>query len=404
MSQPDTYFSFTKERLESLPLPQGKDRITYHDTHKQASGLQLRITSTGVKSYYVFGRVKGVPQRNLIGHYPKMTIEQARNNAAKINVAIADGANPAEVKRALKAELTFGDLYKDYFDRHSKPSKKTWGKDKQCYEQYLEKPLGKKKLSDVDRKAIASVFSKITIAGHPVVANRVLALISSIFGWAINAGLWDKNPAKGIKRNKEISRDRFLQSDELPRFFSALAQEENQIMTDYFLTCLLTGARRANVMSMHYKDINFERAEWRIEETKNGTSQTVTLAPQAIEILKARKPEENAGFVFPGNGESGHLVEPKKAWSRLLVRAGLNNLRIHDLRRTLGSWQAISGASLVIIGKSLNHKNVATTAIYARLDSDPVRASVNTAVSAMMNAGKVGTFTANEKTETVSTV
>ena len=98
-------------------------------------------------------------------------------------------------------------------------------------------------------------------------------------------------------------------------------------------------------------------------------------------------PLEPTGFVFPGRGKTGHLAEPKKGWQRILSRAGLGDLRIHDLRRTLGSWQAKQGASFAIIGKSLNHKNQNTTAIYARLDLDPVRDSVNAATTAMMAAG-----------------
>jgi len=112
----------------------------------------------------------------------------------------------------------------------------------------------------------------------------------------------------------------------------------------------------------------------------------VALSPEAIEILQNRKPSDGAIFVFPGSGKAGHLMEPKKGWKRILERAGIDNLRIHDLRRTLGSWQAKTGASLAIIGKSLNHKNQNTTAIYARLDLDPVRDSVNKATSAMMQA------------------
>ena len=110
------------------------------------------------------------------------------------------------------------------------------------------------------------------------------------------------------------------------------------------------------------------------------------MSPEAIEILQNRKLSDNAIFVFPGSGKSGHLEEPKKGWKRILERAGIDNLRIHDLRRTLGSWQAKTGASLPIIGKSLNHKNQNTTAIYARLDLDPVRNSVNTATNAMLVA------------------
>jgi integrase len=177
-----------------------------------------------------------------------------------------------------------------------------------------------------------------------------------------------------------------MQGDELPRFFQALAEEANDTMRDYFLLSLLTGARRANVLSMHWADVNLERAEWRLKTTKNEVPQTVTLSPQAVEVLRNRLPAIPTGFVFPGKGQSGHLVEPKKGWERILARAGLADLRIHDLRRTLGSWQAKQGASLAIIGKSLNHKNQNTTAIYARLDLDPVRDSVNTATAAMLAA------------------
>ncbi len=137
---------------------------------------------------------------------------------------------------------------------------------------------------------------------------------------------------------------------------------------------------------MRWEDINFDRSEWRIAETKNGTPQTVTLSPEAIEVLRNRIPAEATIFVFPGIGKQGHLAEPKKGWQRILDRAGISDLRIHDLRRTLGSWQAKQGASLAIIGKSLNHKNQSTTAIYARLDLDPVRDSVNSATSAMLAA------------------
>jgi len=221
----------------------------------------------------------------------------------------------------------------------------------------------------------------------------VKALVSSIFGWSISVGLWQTNLALGIRLNREYSRDRFIQGDELPKFFQALADEENDIMRDYFLLSLLTGARRANVLAMQWKDVNLKRGEWRIEETKTGTPQTVTLSPEVLSILRNRirnrKPSEPTTFVFPGDGRSGHLIEPKKGWQRILERAGIDNLRIHDLRRTLGSWQAKTGASLSIIGKSLNHKNPSTTAIYARLDLDPVRKSVNTATSAMIAAARM---------------
>ena len=380
--------NFTKAAIDALPIPESGKRNTYHDL--KTSGLQLRVTSTGVKTFSVFRRIKrGDPERITLGRYPDMTIEQARREAVRIASDIAEGKNPAEVKRGHKAELTFSDLFGDYMERHSMPKKKTWAEDQAQYRLYLEKPLGKKKLSTIDRRSIAHIHSSITKEGYAPTANRVKALLSSVFGWAITVGLCESNPVIGIKSNKENQRDRFLQSDELPRFFKALTDEPNSTIRNYILISLLTGARRSNVLAMRWKDINFERAEWRIEETKNGTPQTVALSPEAVEILQNRKPSDDAVFVFPGSGRAGHLMEPKKGWKRILERAGIEDLRIHDLRRTLGSWQAKTGASLAIIGKSLNHKNQNTTAIYARLDLDPIRDSVNKATGAMLAAAGV---------------
>lgn len=379
-----TRINFTKSAIDALTLPQPGKRSDYQDV--KTAGLQLRVSSSGTKTLSVLRRINGTLERITIGRYPHLSIEQARRKAAEINSDIAKGLNPGEVKRGRKAELTFSDLFDAYLERHSKPNKRTWAEDESKYRTYLAKPLGSKKLSSIDRGSIATIHSNITKAGHGITANRVKALVSSIFGWAISAGLWETNPALGIKLNKEKSRDRFIQGDELPRFFQALADEENETMRDYFLLSLLTGARRANVLAMQWADVNLDREEWRIKETKNGSPQIVTLSPEAVEVLRNRKPAEPCKFVFPGIGNKGHLVEPKKGWQRILTRAGIADLRIHDLRRTLGSWQAKTGASLAIIGKSLNHKNQNTTAIYARLDLDPVRNSVNTATSAMMEA------------------
>ncbi len=438
--------NFTKATLDALPVPAAGQRCTVLDA--KTPGLQLRITPTGSKTFCVFRRVRGggSPERVTLGRYPTMSIEQARKRAAEITAAMENGTNPAEVLRAHKAELTFGDLFKDYLDRHAKPSKRTWAEDQQRYDQYLAKPLGNKKLSAINRQTIALLHSDITKAGHPAVANRVLALVSSIYGRGVEWGLIESNPAHGIRRTREVSRDRFLQADELPRFFAALAEEPNPTVRDYFLLSLLTGARRANVLAMRWAEVSLDEAIWRIPETKNGTPQNVPLLPEAIEILRARKQanekdkEKRSPYVLSSWGGSGHLQEPKKGWQRIFDRdelqqlmalievAGvgfeqnkddqgnviesvpaaleraraqaaklkihtsgvrISDLRIHDLRRTLGSWQAKTGASLAIIGKSLNHKNPATTAIYARLDIDPVRASMERAASAMLTAAGV---------------
>jgi integrase len=132
---------------------------------------------------------------------------------------------------------------------------------------------------------------------------------------------------------------------------------------------------------MRWEDIDFSIREWRIPDTKNGEPVRIPLIGKALDILNNRLYlKASTLWVFPSNdSKSGHLAQPKAAWKRILDRAGLKNLRIHDLRRTLGSYQAIAGASLTIIGKSLGHKSPQSTAIYARLSNNPVRTSMEEA-------------------------
>ena len=384
-----TKFNFTKATIDGLPIPETGKRAEYWDAKQM--GLQIRITSTGVRTYYVKRRISGKqPERILLGRCNTLTIEQARNKTAKINADIAIGKNPAEDKRGQKTEMTLDDLFNEYMTRTAAFNKRP-DKPKSNYRLYLSQ-WGKRKLSSIKHEEVDRLHKKLAREKGAVTANIALKLLHVMYNKAINEWrIWKgDNAAHGIKKFSEHSRDRFLQGDELPKFFQALAAEQNDTMRDYFLLSLLTGARRANVLAMQWKDINLERREWRIKETKNGTPQTITLSPEALTVLHNRirdiKSSEPRTFVFPGNGKSGHLIEPKKGWKRILKRAGIEDLRIHDLRRTLGSWQAKTGASLAIIGKSLNHKNQNTTAIYARLDLDPVRESVNTATSAMMIA------------------
>lgn len=376
-------FNFTKAAIEALPVP-GKGWVYHYDLKVQ--GLGIGVGSTGKKSFILYRKINGRPERIILGRYPDLTIEQARGKASELNADIAKGKSPADLLREAKREMTLDDLFNEYMARRAAFNKRP-DKPKATYRLYLSS-LGKRKLSTIKHEEVDRLHKKIGREIGIVTANIVLKLLHVMFNKAINEWrIWKgENPAHGIAKFPEQSRDRFLQSDELPRFFQAVAEEENETIRDYVLMSLLTGARRSNVLAMRWQDINFERAEWRIHETKNGTPQTVTLSPEAIEILSNRKASDNGEFVFPGFGKVGHLMEPKKGWKRILERAGIDNLRIHDLRRTLGSWQAKTGASLAIIGKSLNHKNQNTTAIYARLDLDPVRVSVNTATSAMLAA------------------
>ncbi len=422
---------FSKERLEKLPLPPAGKRATYYDT--KVPKLALRVTAAGAKTFYVIKRAGHEMVWFKLGAFKDdLAVEQAQDKAEAALGEFAKDENPAAVRRAAKGMPTFATFFEEYGKRHGS-KKKSWRDDQQRYRDYLEKPLGNRKLDAITRESVGRILADMERDGKAgATVNNVRALASGIFGKAIEWSYLTDNPVKGIKTRKTNKRDRFLQADELPRFFASVGQEPNEAIRDYFLLSLLTGARRANVLAMRWNQINLAEGIWRIPDTKNGTPQNVTLSPEAAAILTTRKETADGAYVFPGDGKSGHLIEPKKGWQRIFDRdeltqlttrleaAGgefatkegealpdvlerarkaakarkidaegcrMGDLRIHDLRRTLGSWQAKQGASLAIIGKSLNHKDTATTAIYARLDLDPVRASVNSATAAMMEAG-----------------
>ena len=387
----------TKTLLVGLVTPPAGKRQVIYDT--ETPKLAMRITHTGARAFYVVKRMGGTMVWLKLGTFPDMTCEQARKEADKVLGEFAKGENPAAVKRAVKAELTFGEAFDDYLARKRKRdgspiTEKTKRDYKDLLRLYLDAMVGKK-LSSIQRSEVKAVHARTT-KKSAAQADRVVTLVSAVFNFMLaQEKFGGQNPATRIQKNPAPSRDRFLQADELTPFFKALSESTNEIMRDFFLLALLTGARRANVSAMRWADIDLVAGVWRIAKTKNGTPQTVTLSPEAVTVLESRK-AGGGEFVFPGEGKTKHIVEPKKAWATLLKAAGIENLRIHDLRRTLGSWQARTGASLPIIGKSLNHKTHQATAIYARLDLDPVRQSVNTATAAMMEAAGL-----KKKTEVV---
>jgi integrase len=370
--------------IKKLPSPTDGKRTYYYDT--KLPGLGIMVFPTGTKTFFLYKRVDGKPDKIKLGRFPDMHPEQAFNAAYKLMNDISDGVNPNQQKKNLRAEMIFEDLFTKYLNEHAKVRKSSWKEDLGYYNRHLTS-LNSKKISDVQRPDIERLHNRIKDDKGIYAANRSLALLSKIYSKAIDWGLEGDNPCRGIKKFKEKSRERFIQGDEITRFFESLNNEPSETFKDFFYLSLLTGARRNNVQAMHWNDINFNRAEWLVEETKNGEPQTIPLIPQAILILKERYDNKISDWVFPSStSKSGHIEEPKKVWKNLLERAGIKDLRIHDLRRTLGSWQAATGANSYIIGKSLGHKTQQATAIYARLNMDPVRESVARAADAMFAA------------------
>jgi len=322
-----------------------------------------------------------------LGTFPVLSVAMARRRAIEEAAQLTSGKRQRRQRPVVR---TFGELFIRYMEGHAKPHKRTWQEDQRKYEKLLSR-WAATPIEKITREEVTRLHTKLGQDNGHYMANRTLALLKVVFNYGRQTlGLRIENPCNGIKKFRELQRDRFLNRDELKQFLFALHSDKTSAdWADFFSLALWTGARRANVQAMRWENIDLKAGLWQIPgaEFKNGEPFKVVLTVPALEILARRKLDSTGSpFVFPANSESGHVVEPRKAWQNLLKEAGLTGLTIHDLRRTLGSWQAATGASLQVIGKALGHKDTATTAIYARLDLDPVRIAMNTATTAMLEA------------------
>jgi integrase len=395
--KPSKKINFSVATLKALTCPPGKSRVYVYD--QRTPGLAYLLTENGARSFYLYRKIDGKPVRIRLGG-EEITIEQARTLAAKHNGKIAEGQNPQEEIRQRKHEMTVGKLWEWYLEHHAKPHKRSWKRDEQQWRDHLS-DLSARRLSSVKRSEVQELHTRIGENVGPIAANRAIEILRTMFNVATDKLDWHKpNPCKGIERFKENERDRFLQADELPRFFAALEQEPSQLFKDYFVVLLFTGQRKSCVGAMEWPHIDMTAGVWTIpaEQSKNGKLITVPLASDVMTILKRRYEERgDSRYVFPSYGKCGHLVESKFGFKRIRERAGLKDVRQHDLRRTLGSWQAAGGSSLQIIGRSLGHISERATRVYSRLHLDPVRESVNAATAAMRAAVKAGKKKAKAK-------
>ena len=372
----------TKQVIDGTPFPLA-GQVFVRDT--ELPGFALRVTQ-GRKSFVLEKRIRGRMRRLTIGPYGPLTVDQARTLAKTHVGAIAQGTDPAQIRQDRLHEPTFRDLTAQYLERHA-PRKRSARDDRGMLQTHLA-VFRTRKLTDLSRNDVARLHATVG-ATTPYRANRLVALLRKMFNLARDWGLYaGENPATRIQFFREESRDRFVQPEELPRLFQAIAEEPNSSIRGVLLPALLTGARRAEVLTMRWEDVSLIRAEWRIPQTKAGRPHLLPL-PDALVALLRRVPRvaENP-YVFVGQDGAGHLQNMKRAWDRIRTTAGIQDVRFHDLRRTVGSWLAGSGESLSLIGKVLNHRDVSTTAIYARLNLDPVRQALERQATKMLAAAE----------------
>jgi integrase len=407
----------------------GETRSVWLDTLTE--GLQLIVYPTGRKSFHHRRKTGYASRRIHLGDFPGMSVSKARKKAGDLNGQYSRGEDPGEARHKVRKELTVSELYTLWLTEHMKPHRRasSVANAEQLWRDYLSPTLASRKLSAVTRGAVATLHGKIGLT-RPTRANRALEVLSSMFSFALARELapdaWNgANPCSRVKAFPETPRKRFLGHDELPRFLTALEAEPNADLRDFFTVLLLTGARRANVQSMKWRDIDLVSGTWSVaaEEAKGGEEMKLALTTEAVELLKRRKAEADelvrrvdarrlapvpkmtlqqakrwrnearkaanvALYVFPGWGKTGHLAEPKSAWARLLERAGIAELRIHDLRRTVGAWLAAGGANVFQIKAALGHKSLAAAGVYAQLEIGGVRTELEKVEAAMREVAK----------------
>lgn len=378
-------FNFTVKALNKVAAPKTKKQIYHSDTQEKC--LQLSVGKSGSKMFVFYKKVGGVPIRKKLERFPDMSIERARTEVATLKKLLASGENPFDTGNKSRAELTVEDLFVDYLENHAKQKAKTWQEIERTFARNIG-ALKRKKAVAVSRADACRLHAHLKDSRGPYTANRTTQLMRSVFNKATKRGLFEgHNPFTSVDLEPEQPRERFLSDTEIQRLVGALdtvdkesAGDKYPYFKDFILMSLLTGQRKANVLAMRFADIDTDQMIWTIgaDETKSRSRYTVALGPREIELIQRRKNALGGVYVFPGSGKTGHIVEPKRAWTSLRKialgdhsdegkRLGAERLKtderftLHDLRRSLGAALANSNVNVALIKGALNHKDAKTT-------------------------------------------
>ena len=372
---------------------EGKDNARYVVWDTKTTGLGLRVYPSGRKAFILSYRdLGGADRLATIGDYGTYTLDNATKRAQLMLRESAAGNDPLAETKAKREAPTFGALAKEYGTRHA-PTKKTGAEDVRRITKHLSIWNTRKlaSITDVDVNALIAKIGSAT----PYEANRTLALISKMFSLALKWKLLPAtaaNPAQGADRFKEKSRNRWVTPAELPQLAQAIDGVASPYTRAALWLYLLTGCRKTELLSARWCDVDLNRAVLSLPETKNGSAHEIPLSAPALAILEALPKLSGNEYVFPGAIQGRPLQSIRKSWDRVRAVAGCTDIRLHDLRRTVGSWMVQSGNSLALIGKVLNHSNTSTTAIYARFAQDTERTALEAhAVKLLGAAGKLPT-------------
>jgi integrase len=344
--------------------------------HADGNGLALRITANDARSWVLNYRTKdGRSRRATIGSLDDWTLGAARKRAQEMRRDVDLGADPVGEVQAERRAETVNELCDRFIAEHLPRKRPSTARHyRSGIERYVRPSLGALKIKAVTFDDVDRLHRRITREA-PYQANRIRALISSMFTLAVKWRYRLDNPCKGVEKNKEHSRERYLTEAEAARLMRALDADRDQVSADLLRVALLTGARRSEIIAMQWRDVDLTRGSWTKPHTKPGEKQHVPLNPQACAVLAARyarEPDTEQPFLR-GRKLVGAERAVERCWGRVRVAAKLEGMRVHDLRHSFASTLANRGVGLYVIGKLLGHKKAETTKRYAHLVDDTLR-------------------------------
>jgi integrase len=292
---------------------------------------------------------------------------------------LARDVDPADERSQKRSDLTFAEFARDYYLPHATMHKKTWQEDVWKLDSRVLPSMGDLRLSSITVRDVTALHAHVKEKTTATTANHYLTLVRRMLNLAVKWGLLEKNPASCLEKFKEPPhRERYLTKDELPRFLKALDQMEDRLSTAAIRLLLFTGCRKGEVLSLRWEQVEERRIY--LPMTKNGQSRSVLLNAKAKEVLESLRSQRKEGapetdFVFPSrNGAAkGHIHDLRKPFDRVCEAAGIDGLRVHDLRHSFATIAVMSGASLYDVQKLLGHTDIAMTQRYAHMVDDSLQ-------------------------------
>ena len=355
---------------------------------EELKGFGLRVYPSGRKMYLAQFRAGGRVRRVNVGLHGAITAEDARTEAMKHLSVVRLGGDPAAERDRRKASPTMKEFGKRFLEEHvashCKPT--TQAEYKRSVELFINPKIGSHRIIDVTRGDIVELHQ--SMKATPYQANRTLGVLSIIFTVAHTWGVRTDgvNPCWKVKRYKEEKRERYLTAEELARLGRVLRESDaEREAVNCIQLLLLTGCRLSEIQKLKWAYVDLDAGVLRLPDSKSG-AKLVSIGQAAADVFKAIPRIERNPYVITGQVKGQHLTDMQRPWRRLRKRAGLPDVRIHDLRHSFASDALQLGEDLTMIGRLLGHTQVQTTARYAHLKTGPVRAAADKVANAIATA------------------